>query len=184
VNPSHQQFEALVAPHFDALYRAAFRLTRSRDDAEDLVQEVCLKALRDLSTLAGLESAAGWLMRVQYRIFIDGDRRRRRSPVSFSEAASDLAERRVSESPGPDELTDGRLQRQRLTEAWACLNAEQRALLGLHAEGYVLSELEQLTGMPRSVLSARLHRARRRLSKLLFDAAETAAPLRIGVTGK
>ena len=37
-------FDRLIAPHFAALYRAGYRLTGNRPDAEDLVQEVCLRA--------------------------------------------------------------------------------------------------------------------------------------------
>ena len=38
-----QQFEDLLQPHFDALHAAAQRMTLSSSDAEDLVQDVCLK---------------------------------------------------------------------------------------------------------------------------------------------
>ena len=60
-----QQFETLVRPHFEALHRAAFRLTRSRQDSEDLVQEVCLRAYSKLGQLETLDYVLGWLLRVQ-----------------------------------------------------------------------------------------------------------------------
>jgi DNA-directed RNA polymerase specialized sigma24 family protein len=41
---TNQRFHRLIEPHLDALFRAAYRLTRNRPDAEDLVQEACVRA--------------------------------------------------------------------------------------------------------------------------------------------
>jgi RNA polymerase sigma factor (sigma-70 family) len=160
------RFEAIVAPHFDALYRTAYRLTRSRDDAEDLVQEVCLKACGRIAELADVANARAWLMRVQYRLFIDGRRRRQRSPLRAVADGADL-DALAAGGPGPDELAEqGRIER-RVAAAWHGLEPDQRALLALHVEGHSLSELEAITGVSKNALSARLHRARARLAKLM-----------------
>jgi DNA-directed RNA polymerase specialized sigma24 family protein len=153
VDDSKQEFETLVAPHFEALYRAAFRLTRRPHDAEDLVQDVLLRAYSELETVRHLEYVLGWLLRVQYRVFVDGE-----------------------------DLAEGALQTGRLETAWQRLTLDQRGLLALHAEGYGLAELENITGKSRNVLSARLHRARRRLSKLLSLNVDSAEPLNPSVT--
>lgn len=162
-----------MAPHFAALYRAAFRLTRRRPDAEDLVQEACLRAYRELDTLASLEYVRGWLLRVQYRVFVDGVRRRVTARTELG-AADDIATALASEEPGPEELTAAAFTRARLDDAWQRLTVEQRALLALHAEGYGLAELETITGKNRNALSVRLHRARSRLAKLVGMHADDA----------
>lgn len=161
------KFEHLVRPHFGALYRAAYRLTRVPEDAEDLMQEVCLRACGELGRLAALEDVLGWLLRVQYRLFVDGLRRRRRSPVWLAADGGELVERAVSAAPGPDDELVGERMHEQLTKAWSRLNRAQRALLALHAEGYSLGELERITGIKRTTLSVRLHRGRARLAKLL-----------------
>jgi len=170
VEPDIQrQFEMLVGPHFEALHRAAFRLTRGRHDAEDLVQEVCLRAYREIEKLHGLDSVRSWLLRVQYRLFVDGVRRRRRSPFDPNRGHGETSEGLASEEPGPAELTQAESTRKRLQVAWEALTADQRALLAMHAEGYQLAELEAILGKSRNVLSARLHRARNRLAKLMAE---------------
>lgn len=175
------RFERVVAPHFEALYRAAMRLTRSREDAEDLVQEVVLRALPALEHLATLESPRGWLLRVQYRIFVDSVRRRARSPLVDLGGAAETGQA-ASEDPGPEDLAEGVLARRRLARVWNVLERKQRALLALHAEGYTLTELQQITGLSRNVLSVRLHRARARLAKLIRN--ESADGLRlVGMEG-
>ncbi|HEX6993923.1 MAG TPA: sigma factor, partial [Gammaproteobacteria bacterium] len=80
-------FAKLVEPHFDALYRTAMRLTRNAADAEDLVQEVCLRAYAQLPSLERADWPGAWLQRVQYRISSTasgtaGARRLLRSPIT------------------------------------------------------------------------------------------------------
>jgi RNA polymerase sigma factor (sigma-70 family) len=175
------RFETVVRPHFDALYRAAMRLTRSRADAEDLVQEACLRAFAALDRLENLEYPLGWLLRVQYRIFVDSARRRVRSPfvATADTAEADLA---LSTDPSPEELAEASLMRRRLTRVWPGLEPVQRALLALHAEGYTLTELEAMTGLSKNAVGVRLHRARARLGRLMN--AESAGALRLAKTGE
>lgn len=58
-----QTFEEVVLPHLDAAYRVARWLTRSADDAEDVVQEACLRALRYFRTFDGANARA-WFLRI------------------------------------------------------------------------------------------------------------------------
>jgi RNA polymerase sigma-70 factor (ECF subfamily) len=159
-----ERFASLVGVHYEPLYRAAYRLTRSAHDAEDLVQEVCARAYPRLSELASLEKPRAWLMRVLYRLYIDSSRRYERGHVS------PLAEddRYVSGEPGPLEETDRALARRRLARAWQRLQPEQRVLLAMHdVEGHTLAEIQAATGLKEGTIKSRLHRARVRLGRLL-----------------
>src|SRR5438045_7705830 len=98
----HADFARLIAPHADALFRAAYRLTGNRADAEDLVQDVCVRAYANLVTLAKLERPKAWLMKIQYRAFVDGARRRGRSPLQST--ADDLGTTCPSAGPGLEEI--------------------------------------------------------------------------------
>jgi RNA polymerase sigma-70 factor (ECF subfamily) len=174
---AENRFDRLIAPHFEALFRAAYRLTGNRPDAEDLVQEVCLRAYPKLAELQKLEYVKGWLLRVQYRVFIDVKRRRERSPLRPLSTELESSDYMISTEPGPDEQTDGLLSNERLQQAWTQLERTQQALLALHAEGYSLSELQEITQLSKNVLAARLHRARTRLAKLLEGKAGGCEPL-------
>ena len=66
--------------HVDALYGAALRMTGNRQDAEDLVQETYLKAVRDLDRQREIASIRGWLFRILTNTYIDRYRKARRSP--------------------------------------------------------------------------------------------------------
>jgi len=161
-----QPFASLVQPHFAVLYRAALRFTRRRPDAEDLVQEVCLRACTRLEELAEVTNPRAWLMRALYHCFIDATRRRRRRP-DVPLLGDDTHCAPASEDPGPERVADVTRLHERVAAVWHRLDDEQRALLALHAEGNDVEELAAIFGTNRNALSARLHRARQRLAKLL-----------------
>jgi RNA polymerase sigma factor (sigma-70 family) len=158
------RFATLIRQHYRALHRAAYRLTRSTVDAEDLVQEVCLRAYPRIGEIEVLEQPRGWLMRVLYRLFIDLRRRYDRTHVRAIDDGEDF----VSGEPGPAEEADRALERWRVEDAWRHLSHEQRLLLAMHdVEGYTLSEIHSLTGLKEGTIKSRLHRARVRLGRLL-----------------
>ena len=158
------RFATLVRQHYQTLYRAAYRLTRSAADAEDLVQEVCARAYPRIGEIEKLEQPRGWLLRVLYRLFIDLRRRYERThvrPIADDEEFS-------SNEPGPAEEADRALDRWRVGEAWQHLSSDQRLLLALHdVEGYTVIEIQSLTGLKEGTIKSRLHRARVRLGRLL-----------------
>jgi RNA polymerase sigma-70 factor (ECF subfamily) len=161
-----QRFELLFRSHYRALHRAAYRLTGNSYDAEDLVQETCLRAYPRLEELAELDNPRTWLLCVLRRLFIDQTRRYERSHVTSLEAVAEGS--LVHDAPGPAEEADAALRSRRLGLAWRRLDRQQRVLLALHdVEGYSLAELTQITGLKEGTLKSRLHRARVKLGRLL-----------------
>jgi RNA polymerase sigma factor (sigma-70 family) len=163
---SRERFETLVRPHYMTLYRIAYRLTRSSHDAEDLVQEVCVRAYGRLDEMAGLDNPRAWLICVLRRLFIDQTRRYERANVDSLETVD--ADRLVSDLPGLLEEAEQAARRQWLDRAWRRLDPEQRSLLALHdVEGYSLAEINEITGLKQGTLKSRLHRARVKLGRYL-----------------
>jgi RNA polymerase sigma-70 factor (ECF subfamily) len=164
-----QRFAVIVEPHYEVMYRVAFRLTRSSHDAEDLAQEVCARAYTRLDELELLQQPRGWLLRVLYRLFVDSVRRYERKNVRSLEDVD--VGMLACDGPTPLEEAQRATERRRLDQAWQHLDQEQQALLALHdIEGHSLAELMELTGLKEGTLKSRLHRARVRLGKLLHRA--------------
>jgi RNA polymerase sigma-70 factor (ECF subfamily) len=163
-------FERLVRPHFDRLYRLAWRLTGAKAEAEDLFQELLIKAYGMLDDLVEIDEPGSWLCRVMYNLFIDEQRRfarRRMHTVEEGQLAGDgLDSLPGSENPV---LDNERLERIRqLDRALQQLSDEHRIVVLLHdTEGYKLAEIEALTGIPVGTVKSRLHRARARLREIL-----------------
>ena len=175
------RFEALIGPHYEVLYRTAYRWTRSVEDAEDLVQEVCTRAYPRLHELERLDRPRSWLIRVMYRMFVDLTRRHERTRVVPLEGVA--AEQLMCERPGPEENTDRARNAERVARAWQRVDKEKRVLLALHdIEGYTLAEITDMTGIKEGTLKSRLYRARVLLGRLLEPGA-SVTELKVGSGG-
>jgi RNA polymerase sigma factor (sigma-70 family) len=170
-----QRFHALIEPHLEALFRAAWRLTRNRSDAEDLVQETCVRACERLDGLRETGNVKSWLLRVMHNLFIDAVRRERVSPVQIT--ADDPALTLQSQSPTPEESLDQEQRLAQLERAWNRLERGQRALLALRAEGYSLPEISQITHIAVDALTMRLYRARQNLTHCMQHEAARPDPM-------
>jgi RNA polymerase sigma-70 factor (ECF subfamily) len=176
------QFDSRVAPHLPTLYRVACRLERNSSDAEDLVQDTCLAACEHAADLDAVDHPLRWLLRVLHNRFLDGARRRRRSPLVVTREPED-GHRMSSNDPGPEELLHQEDAERCLERAFMQLDDTQRTLLALRMEGYDLAEIAAITGLDREVLRARLHRARRSLARRL-DEQDGNASRTSGVGGE
>lgn len=172
-NSNVLRFKGLIEPHLEVLFRAAFRLVRNETDAQDLVQETCVRAYQRISELDESRHIKGWLLRVLYNVFVDDARRACRSPVtSLEEVEAPVASSQCSD-PNPEESTYGRQREEQLTRAWSKLERDQRVLLALRAEGYGLPEIAEITGVAIAALSARLYRARQSFARYLNQEDES-----------
>jgi len=167
-----QTFEKMVRPHFDRLYRLAFRLTGRRAEAEDLFQDLLIKAFGKLDDLVAIDEPGSWLSRVMYNLFIDQRRRLARSRLHTVEEGF-LPADGLDGLPGDqDPVRDNqRLERLKsLDLALAKLSDEHRIVVLLHdTEGYKVEEIHDLTGTPVGTIKSRLHRARARLREILTE---------------
>lgn len=167
---NEQVFEKLVRPHFDRLYRLAWRLAGQKAEAEDLFQELLIKAFGKLDDLVNIDEPGSWLSRMMYNLFIDERRRfARRRLVTVEEG--DMTGDGLAGLPGDDDPAWNQERRERilhLDSALSRLSEEHRLIVLLHdTEGYKLAEIQELTGTPIGTIKSRLHRARARLREIL-----------------
>ena len=148
----------LFTEYADLVYRAAFGLTRSRADAEDVTQELFLRLPGAVRGFTG--SAAnfpGWMRRVAVRqalMLMRGGRRRREGHVDSV----------VALMAPPDRS----LERLTIDAALERLSDEHRTVFLLkEVEGYGHAEIAELLGISTANSEVRLHRARRQLRDLL-----------------
>jgi RNA polymerase sigma-70 factor, ECF subfamily len=160
-----------VLSHVDALYNHARHLTGHDAEAEDLVQETCVRALANTAAYRAGNLKA-WLFRILRNAFIDA--RRRRKPEQ------PLGELDVVDG-GEGELLRDDLELERLRgvvaddirAAMAALSDEARAIILLDLEGFSESEIAELMGCPAGTVKSRLSRARVLLRRLLGEYARS-----------
>lgn len=166
-------YETEVLPHLDVLYRVARRMTGNAADAEDLVQETLLKALRGWDGFRPGSNARAWLLTILRNAFINGYRRRKREPIAMD---IDTAERHsilqdVAESD-PEGTFFTKLVDETVLAAVEALPEEFREALVLSdLEGMPYAEIAQVLEVPVGTVKSRLFRARRLLQRRLHDHA-------------
>ncbi|WP_226647141.1 RNA polymerase sigma factor [Microbulbifer variabilis] len=162
---SSAHFAELVHPHIRQLYRMAFRWTGSREEAEDLVQDVLASLLARSVALENIQRLGPWLIKVLYHRYVDLYRRRRSSPVDedvdWETVICSTSEEGVSSQVG--------MQRA-LLQALSKLNAGWRDTVLLHdVEGYSLLEVADILDISVGTVKSRLHRAHKKLKKMLVE---------------
>ncbi|MBC8101858.1 MAG: sigma-70 family RNA polymerase sigma factor [Cytophagales bacterium] len=166
---SQDDFERMVLPHRDALYGHALALTRNVDEAEDLVQETTLRALRAFESFRADGPVRAWLLTILRNLFINSYRMRVRAPRSVSLDALENPDPVVPVEPGPERTVFSRLENEALARAVAALPADYRDVLILSdMRGMSYQEISAQTGVPIGTVRSRLSRARSKVRRSLF----------------
>jgi RNA polymerase sigma-70 factor, ECF subfamily len=160
--------EQLLAEHRERLLRYTQSLVRDRDEAEDVLQEIMLRAHRGLATLRADEAVTTWLFRIATHACVDHLRQRRRRPAIDADADPD-----AQGGTGDDPITvQTTVERQEMS---ACVQRFLEALPDEYRSAIMLTEIQGLTGpevsdllgVPLTTVKMRLHRARRLLQEQL-----------------
>jgi RNA polymerase sigma-70 factor, ECF subfamily len=174
----HDSFTEEALTHLDAMYGVACKLARNPTEAEDLVQDAFVKAMRARDQFQAGTNLKAWLFRILTNTFINKYRR-------------GGLERSVFDGPDADPLADGwvgasTMRQLRDPESLALMPMVQdeirRALDALPTEfrlAVVLSDVEefsyeeiaQIMGCPMGTVMSRLHRGRKLLQRALYNHA-------------
>ena len=162
-------FEKTVLPHRDALYGHALALTRNPDEAEDLVQETTLRALRGFEGFRADGPIRAWLLTILRNLFINSYRTRVRQPRSISLDALENPDPIMPALPGPERLVFGRMENEALSQAVGKLPDDYREVLILSdMKGMSYQEISDVLHVPIGTVRSRLSRARSRIRRALF----------------
>ncbi len=150
--------EALIRRFQDRVFSLALRLTRHRAEAEDVTQEVFVRALQGLSTFRGDAAFFTWLYRITVNLV--RDRVRARAGEPGARPAEEPGIDPPDPGPTPDRTAAGREGLRRLERALARLNPVFReAFLLRHVEGLSYDEMVEVLEIPSATLKMRVHRA-------------------------
>lgn len=166
----------LVAEHYQAAYRYAYRLTGSVQDAEDLTQQVFVAAHRKMGQLRSMGSVRAWLFAILRNCFLK-DRQRRRPALALDLS---LNMESVPAAP-PREGVD----RDRLQEALDRLpDAFRLMVVMFYFEECSYREIAEQLEMPIGTVMSRLARAKGHLRSILFEPEHPVRKQPVGMAAK
>jgi RNA polymerase sigma-70 factor (ECF subfamily) len=158
-------FEETVLPHLDAAFNYARWLTRNDTDAEDVVQDACVRAIRYFSSLRD-DDARAWLFTIVRNAWYS--RVSRKANVAEGTRLNDGQDERPDNALDPEERL---LQQHTIALVRAALEqlpVDFREVIVLREiEGLSYKEIAEVAGVPVGTVMSRLARARERLQTIL-----------------
>lgn len=170
------RFEESILPQLEAAHNLARWLTRDDEEAQDLVQEACLRAFRFFDGFRGGNSRA-WLLKIVRNTFYTSLKQRDRQPaLSLDEELLDAA----CEDCDPEALALAGADQQALRQALEDLPVEFREVMVLRElEGLSYREIAMIAGVPLGTVMSRLARARRHLQLRLAGRMQREAQVEL-----
>ena len=175
---NHTHLAIDFSEYLDALYSYAFVLSRNRTEAEDLVQETCLRALRAMERLRPDSNVKSWLFTILRNIWLNQLRQRKNVPdVVDLDSDEHGADQAVDSSKDPYAAYVSDLEREQVQDAIEQLPLEFREIILLREyEELSYEEIAAMLQCPVGTVMSRLARARSKLRDLLL-ATSMAPPL-------
>jgi RNA polymerase sigma-70 factor (ECF subfamily) len=183
-----KEFEEIALQHMGGLLRVAMKMTGSREEAEDLVQETFLKAFRAFDRFEWGTNVRAWLFRIMINTHYNVHRHRKiYKDIEESSYGHWINMEVVSQETmrafrNPESSICSRIVSGEIHAAVENLPDDYKAIFMLaDVEGFSYKEIAETVGCPIGTVMSRLHRARRMLQTALlgggiFDAHENKKP--------
>ncbi len=167
-----RRFEALVIPHLDAAYNLARWLTRNDQDAQDVVQEASMRAMRYFGGFRGDQARAWWLQIVRHTCYAWLKENRPADVVAFDDGEDAWREVAAPAADEPHAVAVRNADRLQINQAIAALPVVYREVLVLRElEDLSYKDIARIADIPIDTVMSRLARARSLLRQMLLPAA-------------
>ncbi len=166
------QFEEIVRRHEEFVFRVLTRLTGSREQVEDLAQEVFLRLYRGIEDFRGEAKLTTYLYRIALNVAQDEWKRRRREQAhtSLSDPDAGWENRLAHAGANAEEQLRQRETLREVNEALGALSEMERgALVLFHQEECTYEQIAQVLQLPVNTVRTHLHRGRERLRSILKE---------------
>lgn len=175
------EFEREALLHLDALYSFALKLSRSRDDAEDLVSDTMLRALERWEQYRLGTNIRAWLFTILYHLFVSRKRRiDAREVLAPDDSDGGAPFEPVGETDPEGTFYNSFIDEQVVAAIQALPDEYRSAVMLSDVQGMRYAEIAQVLGVPEGTVKSRLFRGRRILQKKLRSYATEMGYIRTG----
>ena len=165
-----EAFEVLVRKHQGRVFAVAGGILRTREDVEDIAQQVFLKAYFSIKKFDQRAAFSTWLYKITVNECWDLLRKRKVRPLVYE---SDLSEEQAHKYQSREEggeyglNVSERLEAREQVQQWLdCLDEKDRTMLVLkEVQGFTVEEIAELMGLNGNTVKVRLFRARQRVAE-------------------
>ena len=162
---STANYEATLLPHLDAAYNLARWLTRDERDAEDVVQEAYLRAIKHFATFKG-DNARPWLLRIVRNTFYTWVQHNRLTEAI--DPFDDEGDNFISDAPNPEMLLLQESDKELVRRALHKLPTQFLEVIVLREfQELSYQQIADLVQIPLGTVMSRLARARKRLAQVV-----------------
>lgn len=168
VETRQERFVAQVDNIKVELYNFAYRLTGSREEAEDLLQEAYFKAYKYFHQLRDENKFKEWIFQITANQFKNFLRRKKKENTVYQDDTEFIFVEPSHAHTNPDELYYQGDRTGVVKKALELISPKMRSVLVLfELEGYSIEEVSATLGISRGTVKSRLHYARRKLKEIL-----------------
>ena len=161
-------FKYLVERHKDMVFTLALRITRNREDAEEIAQDVFLKAFQSISSFKGDSKFSTWLYKIAYNMSISHTRKKNYDIVDIDENL--ISDYKIFETYNEFIKIEETEKNKILKDAVNILNEEEGLIITLYyIKEHSVQEIEEITSLSKSNIKIKLFRARKKLFSILNE---------------
>jgi RNA polymerase sigma-70 factor (ECF subfamily) len=180
INGDTNSFAYLVDSYKDMVYSLAYKMTKNKEESEEISQDTFIKAYKNLNKFKGESKFSTWLYRIAYHTCLDQIKKNKNNNTTF-----EIHEVTLNQIQSADDILQGIERRERakiMDECLLRLPEEERSILWMfYYDELSLKEIIEVTSLTEANVKVKLHRARKRLLTIV---EENVAPEIISYHGR
>ncbi|PQJ78134.1 RNA polymerase sigma factor [Polaribacter porphyrae] len=155
-------FTFLVDNYKNMVFSLAFKMTKSKEEAEEISQDTFIKAYKNLQKFKGDSKFSTWLYRIAYHTSLDAIKKNKKEQNTF-----EINEVTFNQIKSVEYILEGIERKERAKVMENCLQKlpdEERSIIWMfYYDELSLKEIIEVTGLSQANLKVKLHRARKKL---------------------
>jgi RNA polymerase sigma-70 factor (ECF subfamily) len=171
INGNTNAFVFLVDKYKNMVFSLAFKMMKSREEAEEVSQDTFIKAFKNLSKFKGDAKFSTWLYRIAYHTILDTLKKNKKHENTF-----EINEVTFNQIQSVEHILEGIARKERSKVMDACLlklAEDERAILWMfYYDELSLKEILEVTSLSEANVKVKLHRARKKLLTIVKENVE------------
>lgn len=171
INGDANSFSYLVDTYKNMVFTLALKMTKSREEAEEISQDTFIKAYKNLAKFKGDSKFSTWLYRIAYHASLDAIKKNKKNVNSY-----EINEITLNQIKSVEDTLQGIERKERakiLNECLLKLPEEERSILWFfYYDELSLKEIIEVTSLSEANIKVKLHRARKKLLTIVKENVE------------